>query len=90
MLCSPVASLSELILTGSLFLKFMGQFLFHSDTSMGVQGDVLYTVFSVTLFVLGIVSHHLTVQEWRNRRVHCGAFLMEYDGLMRQMGRPMY
>lgn len=66
----------------------MGLVLFHSDTSMSVQGDVLYTVFSVTLFVLGDCespSHSAGVEE--QAKVHCGAFLMEYDGLMRRVGR---
>ena len=88
---SPVASFSEAHpYPASLFLKFTGQVYSTAIPAQVCKGMCYKQCSAWPGLCWGIVSHHLTVQEWRNRWVHCGAFIMEYDGLMRRWDDPVY
>lgn len=98
---SPVASFSEahpylgslflfFFFFGSLFLKFTSQFYSTVIPAWVCKGVCYKQCLAWRCLCWGIVSHHLTVQEWRNRWVHCGAFIMEYDGVMRWWDNPVY
>lgn len=88
---SPVASFSEAHpYLGSLFLNFTGQFYSTVIPAWVCKGVCYKQCLVWHCLCWGIVSPHLTVQRWRNRWVHCGAFIMEYDGIMRLWDDPVY